>query len=75
VFHDDPHNDEVSETFGCECHDGGDEETHLCKSIDDDENGIKGRGGRKTDDEVHQDGVPRTLRDGEEFKGAICSMV
>jgi hypothetical protein len=62
-------------TFGSEHCDSGNEEAHLCKSIHNDEDGVRGRGEGETSDEVHWDGVPRMLRDGEGFKGTIHSMV
>jgi hypothetical protein len=75
MFHDNPSNDEVSKTFGGEHHNGGNEEAHLCKLIHNDEDGVGGRGEGETSDEVHRDGVPRMLGDGEEFKGTIRSVV
>jgi hypothetical protein len=68
VFCDNPCNDEVSETFGCECCDGGDEETHICKLIDDDENESKEEeGGRLVMKSIEMEfqgclGMERNLR-------------
>jgi len=50
---------------------GGDEDTLFRQVVHDDQDGSEARGGRKLLDEIHGNGVPRALQNGELFQEAI----
>ena len=54
---------------------GGDEDTLFRQVVHDDQDGGEAGGGRKLLDEIHGNGVPRTLRNGELFQEAIRLVV
>ena len=65
----------VRETWSVESLDCGDETSHLGESIHHYKDAVEAFAVRKTLDEIHRDGIPRSFWNREEAKGAIRFMV
>ena len=65
VFGENMDEEKHRELLGGYCIMTGNENTLLCSAVNNDENGCKSVRGRELLDEIHGNGMPRSLRDGE----------